>query len=236
MPTENILFRNRYKINDSISVVIPTVGEILDNEDEYYGIVSAFTASPMDYMVQLDDAGIDFMDIDEYQLFLLLFECFIKRIDTSNVIDGVDLRNFTVQSIGGNAVLADASTGVTIDRAVYNKIAYVLRKIHHWKKNTKKPGNKEARDYLLERARTKMKRKSRTQSSELEKKIISLVNTEQFKYDFESVRKMTIYQFNESFLQIIRKIDYDNRMFGIYSGTINAKDINQDDLNWFILK
>ena len=63
-----------------------------------------------------------------------------------------------------------------------------------------------------------------------------MVNTKEFKYDFESVRNLTIFQFNDSVQQIINKVDYDNRMIGVYSGTINAKDLSQDDLNWLIHK
>ena len=74
------------------------------------------------------------------------------------------------------------------------------------------------------------------EDSQLESLIIAMVSTEQFKYNFEEVKKLTIYQFNESVRQIIKKVEYDNRMHGIYSGTINAKDLNKDDLNWLTHK
>ena len=73
MATRNLLYKKSYAINDFISIMIPTVGEILDCEDEYYGLVAMLTAMPIDMMVQLDDAGIDFTSINEYELFLLLF-------------------------------------------------------------------------------------------------------------------------------------------------------------------
>lgn len=55
MGTINLLYKNEYAINDKIHIIIPTVGEILDNEDDYYTIVSILTAMPIDFMVQLDD-------------------------------------------------------------------------------------------------------------------------------------------------------------------------------------
>jgi hypothetical protein len=61
-----------------------------------------------------------------------------------------------------------------------------------------------------------------------------MVNTEQFKYDFEGTRELSIYQFNESVQQIIKKTDYDNRMYGVYAGTVNPKELSKDDLNWLI--
>jgi hypothetical protein len=97
----------------------------------------------------------------------------------------------------------------------------------------RKPANKEARDYMLEIARRKAKRAAtRKEKSQLEMSIVALVNSSEFKYDFKSVRELTIYQFNESLRQVIKRVDYDKYMFGVYSGTISAKDMSKEDLNW----
>lgn len=56
-----------------ISVRIPTVGEILEDESNYYGIISTFTASPFQYIAQLDNWGIDFAAMTDYELFRILF-------------------------------------------------------------------------------------------------------------------------------------------------------------------
>ena len=80
MSALHLLYRDSYAINDSIHISIPTVGQVLDNEDSYYNVVSAITAMPIDFMVQLDDLGIDFTTINAWQLFVLLFEN-IKQMD-----------------------------------------------------------------------------------------------------------------------------------------------------------
>lgn len=76
------------------------------------------------------------------------------------------------------------------------------------------------------------RRKNRMTGSQLEDLIVALVNTEQFHYGFEGTRELSIYQFNESVRQVIKKIDYDNKMRGVYAGTVSAKDLSQDDFNW----
>lgn len=38
MPTRHLLYQKDYPINDYIRVMIPTVGEVLENEDNYYSI------------------------------------------------------------------------------------------------------------------------------------------------------------------------------------------------------
>lgn len=238
MPTQNLLYQREYPINDSIRIIIPTVGEIIDNEDAYYGLVSVLTAMPIDLMVQLDDAGIDFTSINEYELFLLLFDG-LKSQDTSLIFGDLDLSKFqmAINEQNGKVVLLDAERDIKIDRVIHGQIAGVLRKIHHLEKNNRKPANKEAKKFMLERARVKqMRRKNRREDSQLESLIIAMVNTEQYKYDFEGTRELSIYQFNESVRQIIKKVDYDNKMYGVYAGTVNAKDLSQDDLNWLTHK
>ncbi len=234
MSISNLLYKREYPINDAITIRIPTVGEILDAEEEYYTMVSMLTAMPIDMMVQLDDIGVDFTTINDYELFLLLFGG-LKERDTSLIFGGLELGNFqmAVNAQNGMVVLRDGKTGTVIDRAIHGQIAAVLRRIHHLEKNRRKPANKEALEYMLLRERQKARKRSkRTEESQLEELIVALVNTEQFYYGFEGTRELTIYQFNESVRQIIKKIDYDNRMHGVYSGTINAKELSQNELTW----
>jgi len=238
MPTHNLLYKRQYAINNSVRIDIPTVGQILDNEEEYYSLVSILTAMPIDMLVLLDDAGIDFASINEYELFLLMFTG-LQSQDTSLVFGNLDLSKFKMATNeqNGNMVLLDDENDITIDRAIHGQISEVLRTIHHLEKNRRKPANAEAKEYMLKRARDKLKRhKNRKEDSQLESLIVAMVNTEQYKYDFEGTRELSIYQFNESVRQIIKKVDYDNRMYGVYTGTINAKELSQDDLNWLIHK
>lgn len=236
--TSNYLYKRSIQINDKIGVCVPTVGEIIANEDEYYSMVSLFTAMPIDYMVALEDAGIDFTTINEWQMFLIFFNGF-KNADSHLLLSGLDLSNFDigVSEEDGSVVLIDTEHDIRIDREAHGKIANALRKIHHLEKNRRKPANDEAKQYMLEKARKKMKRRqNRAEDSQLESLIIAMVNTEQFKYDFEGTLELSIYQFNESVRQIIKKVDYDNRMYGIYAGTVSAKDLSPDDLNWLTHK
>lgn len=238
MATSSLLYKREYPINEFITVKIPTVGDVLEHEDDYYGMVSMLTAMPIDMMVQLDDIGVDFMSLNEYELFLLLINV-IKERDTSLLFGDLDLRSFksVINPQNDTIILLDQGTGAVIDRSIHGQIASVLRKIHNLKRNTRKPANQEAREYMLQRARDKMRRqKRRTMESQLEGLIVAMVNTEQFHYGFEGTRELSIYQFNESVRQVIKKIDYDNRMYGIYAGTVNAKELSQEDLTWLIHK
>ena len=238
MTTMNLLYKNEVTINEFIKVRIPSVGEILEHEDDYYGLVSLFTAMPIDMMVLLDDMGIDFTSINEYELFLLLFSLLQQR-DTSMILGDLDLKPFhaVINKQNGTIVLIDENSGISIDRAIHGQIAEILRKIHHLNKNNRKPANDDAKKYMLQRARSKKRsHKNHMMNSQLESLIVALVNTKEFHYGFEGTRELSIYQFNESVRQVIKKIDYDNKMRGIYAGTVSVKDLSQDDLDWLTHK
>ncbi len=74
--------------------------------------------------------------------------------------------------------------------------------------------------------------KSRKSKSELQSLIVAMVNSSEFKYDYETVKKISIYQFNQSVHQIINKTDWSNRMHGVYAGTVDAKRLTEDEMSW----
>ena len=202
----NLLYAHSVAIDKEITLYIPTVREVLDSDGLYDNIVSTITATPRDLMVELDDLGIDYNDIEEYDLFLMLFQS-LKTIDTSLLFGGLDLNKYDI-AVAENEeiVLLNTETGNYIDKFKYFYLCETLSKINYIKRNNKKAGNKAAKDYLIQKERRKKKRAKRKQKSSenpLNGLIISLVNSAEFKYDYESVLDLTIYQFNSSLHQII---------------------------------
>ena len=234
MPTVSLLYKDKLTVTDKMSIVIPKVRDILDCEDEYYSLVTMLTAMPYDLMVQLDDLGIDFTEINEWELFLLLFNNYKKAPCLRLVFGDFQIENYEIAADeNGNVVLYNQEDGDVIDRGVYEYMAWIIRQIHHFEKNIRQPGNSAAKKYLIERARIKQRRAARKKKhSELEDLIVAMVNTEQFKYDYEGVLDLTIYQFNASVSQIVRKVHYDNLMIGAYTGHVDMKDVDKKDLNW----
>ena len=92
----NLLRISDYEINDKISVHVPTVNEIFDFGDQkYYSIVQTLIATPFDLMVELDDIGIDYESITNYQLFLLMMESIAASEENTEILfGGLDLKNF----------------------------------------------------------------------------------------------------------------------------------------------
>ncbi len=221
-----------------ISVRIPTVGEILDNEASYYNIVSSLTASPFQYMVQLDDMHIDYTTITDYDLFKILF-CAYAKSDLSILFGDLDVSDFYVQKgENGDEFLYSPANNIEINEKVYHDLVNIIRKINLIEKADYKPGNESAKKYLLEKERKKQKRNSKKQYEPyLEKLVVALVNTGEFPYDYDSCMDLSIYRFNRSFKQIQHKISFDKTMTGVYAGTVDVSKLRgRDALSWIANK
>lgn len=234
---KSLLKLSSVEIVPRLTIRIPTVGEILEDEFHYYDIVSSLTAVPFQYMVQLDDMGIDYTAITEYELFSMLFLGYIQS-DLSILFGDLDVSDFKYQTIDNRMVIISNKNDIVIDEYVYNKLADTIRKINLFDKVNSKPGNEHMKKYLLEKERKKLKRNAKKpKEAYLEKLVVALVNNSNFPYNYETCMNVSIYNFNQSFKQIQHKITFDNTMLGIYSGTVDtSKMINKDALSWISTK
>ena len=234
---KSLLKLSSVEVVPNLTVRIPTVGEILEDEFHYYNIVSSLTAVPFQYMVQLDDMGIDYTAITEYELFSMLFLGYIQS-DLSILFGDLDMTDFKYRTQDNRMVIYSNKNNIVIDEYVYSKLANTIRKINLFDKVNSKPGNEHMKKYLLEKERKKLKRNAKKpKEAYLEKLVIALVNTSDFPYDYETCMDISIYKFNQSFKQIQHRITFDNTMLGIYSGTVDtSKMINKDALSWISTK
>lgn len=219
-----------------LSIRIPTVGEILENEFNYYSIVSTLTATPFQYMVQLDDIGIDYTKLTDYDLFKILFPIYAKT-DLTILFGDLDTSDFDVsidRKDKNKEIIYSPKNDITINELIYNDLTDAIRKINSFEKIKSKPGNESARKYLLEKERKKQKRNANKEKTPyLEKLVIALVNTKEFAYDYDTCMDLSIYKFNQSLKQIQHKIAFDNTMVGVYSGTVDTSKLNNKDcLTW----
>ena len=72
----SLLGRTEYQLTDKLTIHIPLISELRSSyeiETEYYKLISLFVKTPCDAMVELDDIGIDYTQVKEYDLFIMLF-------------------------------------------------------------------------------------------------------------------------------------------------------------------
>lgn len=236
---KSLLNATSVDITDKLSLRIPTVGEILEDEQSYYSIIYSITATPFQYMVQLDDMGIDYTQITDWELFMMLFPMYAKT-DLSLLFGDLDTSDFGIyiNQQDNSQVIYSPNNNIVIDELIYNDLSDTIRKINLFEKVKSKPGNESARKYLLEKERKKQKRNAKKPKElYLEKLVIALVNTSEFPYNYETCMDLSIYKFNQSFKQIQQKITFDNTMIGVYAGTVDtSKMTNKDALSWISSK
>ena len=236
------IYSTEISVTPELTIHIPTVGEVIEQEETYLSLISILTSSPFQYMVQLADMGIDYASITPYKMFLLFFPMCAKN-DISILFGGIKTDDFDVYKNQQNdtTIIYSPSQDLVIDELVYNRLSDVIRKMNLLKKDNRKPGNENAREYLLEKERKRLKRLERNRKnkgyseSEFEKIIIALVNNRDFKYDYNSILDLSIYTFYQSFKQIQTNINFNNIMHGVYAGTVDISKLKDKScLSWIL--
>ena len=191
-------------------------------------------------MVQLDDIGIDYTKITDYQLFQIFFPIYAQN-DVSIIFGDLNLKDIALyhNQKTNLDVLYSPLSDTTIDEFVYYQMARTMRQVNCIKYERKRPKGEHTKKYLLEKERRHLKNLERKrknkeyEQSELEKLIVALVNNNHFKYDYESVRNLSIYNFYQSYKQIQHEINFNNVMRGVYAGTIDTTKLQDKScLSW----
>ena len=233
---ELLLFRGKdYVVNDKIKIHHPTLNEIADyGEQEYYGLVSRLTCVPSDYKVQLFDMGVDYEEVTEFDLFTLI--CNGLDVEETAILFGdLNFKNMKLVKHDkiDEVVLYNYEQDVVIDRAIYEIIVDFIRKINGFEKNIEIAGNESTKKFLIEEAREQLGRNQNKKfKSMLVPLVSSLVNSPEFKYNHSTVWDLSIYVFMDSVKRIQKIKNYNSLIQGIYSGNVDAKKLNKDDLNW----
>ena len=236
----SLLRSSQIPITDLVSVQNSTVGSILDiGENVYYQHALSLTSTPYDVQASLHMQGIDYETINDYDLFcrglIGLLDVGdngqLTLSDSGKLILSIETPLYFAKFKDG-VVLSDRLGNVVIDELVAFEISEAIRKLHFWKRNERKPGNKEAKEYILQKELRRYKRAMRKPPElVLEPEVVALVNNANFPYDYESVMGLNIYSFNQSVRQIMHTRNVDFYMQGIYSGCIDSSKIDQKSLN-----
>ena len=233
-------------MTNDITVHIPTLREIRGDDDEYskqtdyWGVVNMFAATACDIMIELDEQGIDFTKWSDFNTFLMMFNGINKEVlhnISPLLFENVDLSTYEIQENEKKTALflKDTQSEATIDELIYLRLSTIFCTINNLKKNHRKMGNETMKKYALERARAhrqNAKRLKQESVSYFDKQIIAMVNNRDFKYNFETINNLTIYDFNVSLKQLTKNKSVDNLYRGIYAGTIKYTAEYNDKLNW----
>ena len=225
-------------IDDIITVRQPTLNEIVNvGERKFFSEMYSFCAIPSDMKSVLDDAGIDFMETSDWSLFLMLSRNMSYEI-TSLVIPNIDFAKLDFMQVNGTdeVVLSDGNSTV-ITEAMYSKFIPYVRALVGYTLKREKAANKFTKQVLIDEDRNKRKEgANKPYESTLNPMIISLVNTEEFTYDYSTVYDLTFFQLFRSFIQIQKKKSACALYQGSMSGFVDTSKIKKSSFSWIYEK
>ena len=264
---------NDLPITKSINFKHPIIQDVFDidkehlglySEDMYYSMVNVFLTDPYDYMVYLDDKGIDYETIKPFDVFCLLFNDYLDKIKKlsnecsqeqlmilfqSNIYFiafkfflGVD-NFFIVKDTDGNSVICYGDNQFLINSDTYDYITEFIRKINGIPDTEKiYPEDEWAKQILLEDERERLKKQAKkrekgeeeTNKDRLGNLISSLTWSCNGGVTPFNRSQLHMYDLIDGINRTDKLLHYKNTMTGYYSGCIEKKNINFNELHWSI--
>jgi len=223
-----------YKITDRVMVRNPSLGEICEfGENKYWGTLTGLCATSFDYILDLHEAGVDYLEISDWEMFINIHRGFDYE-RTKLVIPGVDFSTLIPKKseTSGSIALFDENDEIVITEPIYYEITNYIRECHGFERNWKRPGNEKARQIYIRDAREARQYAGRRQpKSMLEPLVSAMCNHEGFKYDLNTVWDLNIYAFMDATKRIQKIQNANHFMSGMYSGMMDIKKIGKGKLN-----
>lgn len=226
-----LYFGDDIKIADGIIIKSPTIGDIIGyGEREYFLMAQTLTATPSSMKVQLDDMGLDWEKITDWQLFILLAQS-LSQNTTKLLLGDLDLTTLKPYEIGEDVVLSNEDHSIIINEVIYELMMTNLRKMHGFSKQVDKAGNSMTHRVLIQVARDDLKKAQNKSYKSFLQPLISAVKCRQ-KYSLDYVRQMGLYEFMDDLNRLNVILNADVALSGMYSGMIDTKKMDKSILDW----
>jgi hypothetical protein len=241
MANENLLevdelalyFGDPYVVNDYITITIPKIGEVVKyGERQYYSMIQTITAIPSEMKSQLWDAGLDWTQLTDFQLFMMLAPT-LSQEQTSIIFGDLSLQSLRPfeNTENDTVFLGDPETGVVIDELAFGKIHAYLCSAHNLTKKVEKAANEFTKKFMIDEDRQKLKYNAKQKYKSFLKPLISSVKC-RMGYTLDYVKDMGLVEFFDdlSRLQII--VSADALLQGSYSGMVDTSKIPKKNFDW----
>jgi hypothetical protein len=197
-----------------------------------------------------DDMGIDFMSVSDWQFFIQTVQSFDIEI-TKLVFGDLDFQklkpmvfkqneddtegqivlvNIEPMTIG--EVTYQPAQYIFTEQMYYEMIPYVREMIGFQHKGRKAANRATAKILIMDDRKQRNRHKNERYESMFHNGIISLVNTEEFPYTYETVLNITMYQFTKSLIQIQGKKQACAMLQGSMSGFVDTSKIPAISFQW----
>jgi hypothetical protein len=227
------------KIDSEIIIKSYTLNQIIDDigVDKYSEYMSYIANSPYDMRAQLYECGMLYDKITHWQLFLSSYSNILKNNirDALLTLISIDLFQYFPNVDAEGEVTFVSLDGNIIDETKFNYIVGIIREINGYPEISKEPkfGNETSLIYELERHIRRLKKGRRLNGDVTLKSIISSMAWAEGGIGIKDVWDLTLYQLYDGLNRKGKRDKYNNLMFGIYTGNINAESVNLNKENWY---
>lgn len=226
------------KIANGITLYQPTIGEIANyNEAEYFSMAQTLCSTPSSMKVALDDMKLDYMRVEDFQLFMMLCQS-LTPDKTKPLLGDLDLTKFkpyqrrdSEEVVLANGEVDENGNPIIINGIIYDILTTYIRKMHGFKKQVDKAGNAITRKVLIDEDRKAAQRnKDKPYKSFLVPLVSSLQGRQGYTKDY--ICNMGLYEFMNQIarVQIIQQADA--ALSGMYSGFVDTKRMDKTVLDW----
>jgi hypothetical protein len=230
-----------FVVNERLTIKNHTLGEMIDfGEEKYFSAVNVFLARSFDYMVQLDDSGIDYEKISDFQMCIFLYQDKIVQEYLKFLYGDLNFEIATKKDTN-DVILLDPKNNIIIDEVIYTYISNYLKTVNCIELKKKiKPANDWVKKELINQERNRIKRaleKKLKQNQFIEddnlSKLISALSWgNSVGINIKNVWDLNLYQFYDGLKTLDKQKHVQNLLTGIYSGAIDSKKIDSELLNW----
>jgi len=235
------LYRGKdIQIDDDITLRHPTLDDICDyGERQYAVLVNQLCAVGADLKWQLNDVGIDYTKVEDFELFYSYTVNILASIDTSIMFGDLDFSSFKpiFSEELDEPVLYSMDSDIMISRYTYQSITTNVRAMNMLKRNSEIPANEETRIVLIEEAKEIYERnKDVPYNPRLINEVSALLNSGKSSETYNTVFSLPVYVFYNHLKRANRVIKSNLLLQSGYSGFgINLKELNETEkkeLDW----
>ena len=221
-----------------IIVYQPTIGDIVQHgEQEVYSVVNAFSANSTMYRLQLWDNGIDWNNVSDYEMFLMLVSTL--SLDQTRLMFGdLDFQKFErcwkqmPDQEEPIITLWNAEQEVEIDEATHTHLCEYMRFLFNNYPKVEKAKGKETKKAIIWEERQKQKKNEDRNESILLPMISACLNHPGFKYKKNELREVGIVEFMDSVQRLQIYESTTALMRGAYSGFCDTSKIPKEQFNF----
>ena len=229
-----LYFGDDYVVNDKITLMQPTIGQIVDyGEAQYFSMIHTLTAIPSDCKAMLwDQMQLDWTQIEDFELFTMFSQTMTP--DKTGIIFGdLDFSKMKPYRHPQNdeIVLADKETGIIIDKLIYMRIMTFLRKLHNITPKPERAKGKRAKQAMIDEDR---RNREFNKDKPFRSYLLPLISSIKVKqgYTRDYVRNMGLFEFFDD-ISRAQVIDSANHLLnGAYCGMADLSKVDKTNFNW----